>query len=397
MMRYRRKPRKCPKCSTAKIATIFWGMPNFAKIEKDLGAGKIVLGCCRVSDNNPTWQCIECGAELYSALARGTFECKPNLYGIVEFSSPLFCSADALGKSVNIVVGGHRGRLMLPSLPDWIEGEKDPLRKSLLGPMPARSWKRGDSLIYWGRPQSYPKGEASVELALMEFRVTQDKLEEGAQQVYEGFAAWHDLFEKYVVLLTKQGTHNNVEIHSEQKGLELLSVENDKLKHVSDNRSHLISIIMSKDDVSLHYNQLAEASFYSSSLFEPRFEYRLLLEAFNARRDGDYRKAIIEAANALEICLTARIMDEFERQSISFGEKLLQKYRMLGGRFELIKLLGITLPNKDYETLINKPRNDVVHKGFYPDRKLSYQVISEVEELLGLFSPKYHQDIPFEG
>jgi len=57
----------------------------------------------------------------------------------------------------------------------------------------------------------------------------------------------------------------------------------------------------------------------------------MLLEAYAARKNEDYRKAIIEAATALEICLTARISEEFDTLRISFGEQLLQKFRMPRG------------------------------------------------------------------
>jgi len=66
----------------------------------------------------------------------------------------------------------------------------------------------------------------------------------------------------------------------------------------------------------------------------------------------------------------------------------------LGGRFELVRLLGISLPEKDYEKLVIRPRNDVVHKGAFPDKMLANQVIAEVEKLLRLFSPRVHQDAP---
>ena len=112
-----------------------------------------------------------------------------------------------------------------------------------------------------------------------------------------------------------------------------------------------------------------------------------------ARRNEDYRKAIIEGATALEVCLTARILEEFDTQGISFGEKLLQKFRMLGGRFELIRLIGVSLPEKDYATLVINPRNDVVHRAAFPDKALANQVITEVEELLQLFSPQLHENI----
>lgn len=319
---------------------------------------------------------------------------EPTLYGIVEFSTSLFCSSDALEQTVDISIGGHTGTLALPSLPDWGVQEEDPLHKPLLGPAQARTWKRGESLIYWGRPNSYPAGDALVDLALIEFPLHPDNLESGAQRVYEGFGAWLDLFEKYVILLTKQNTHKRVSGGDGPGRIELLIKEDAGLRHLYRTNPQRIAFELSGGDEALHLEQFREASRLSSQRLPPRFEYRLLLEAYSARKNEDYRKAIIEAATALEICLTARIMEEFDTQRVSFGEKLLQKFRMLGGRFELVRILGISLPKKHYESLVIQPRNGVVHRAAFPNKALANQVISEVEELLRLFFPQVHQDTP---
>lgn len=66
-----RKPAKCPRCGSKKIARILYGMPDFNMIKEDLEAGKIVLGGCCVSDSDPSWQCVECDARIYKAFLRG--------------------------------------------------------------------------------------------------------------------------------------------------------------------------------------------------------------------------------------------------------------------------------------------------------------------------------------
>lgn len=59
------KPRKCPECG-GKVARIFYGMPAFTeRLQADLDAGRIVLGGCEISENMPTWQCVECGKLFY--------------------------------------------------------------------------------------------------------------------------------------------------------------------------------------------------------------------------------------------------------------------------------------------------------------------------------------------
>ena len=320
---------------------------------------------------------------------------KKPLFGIVKFSPSLCCAANALGCTVDVIVGGIKGTLTLPSLPNWGPEEEYPLHKPLLGPIQARTWKQGNELMFWGEPHSYPGGESAVEQALFEFLLEQDGFDTAAQCIYNGFEPWLDLFEKYVILLSTQGRCSRVTVKNPRANqIHLLHPEESKpsFKHITYPQSITVNIATGGD---LQREQFEEISRMSSELLPPRLEYLLLLEAYTARRNQDYRKAIIEASNALEVSLTNRISEEFKIQAVSFGEKLLKKFRMLGGRFELARLLSIPLPLKDYENLIIVPRNDVVHKAGFPDEKLAHQVISEVEEVLRLFSPKIHEVATF--
>jgi len=117
-----------------------------------------------------------------------------------------------------------------------------------------------------------------------------------------------------------------------------------------------------------------------------------MLEAYRAYAREDYRKSILESATAVELCLTNRIKNEFEVIGLSFGEKLLKKFRMLGGRFELIRLLEIELPEIDYQKLLIDPRNEVVHKAHFPDGSIASKVIEVSEGLLALFSPELAEE-----
>ena len=63
---YKRKPRKCPKCDSKRIATILWGMPAYSKkLESDMQDGKIVLGGCCIEIGDPKWQCADCDTEFF--------------------------------------------------------------------------------------------------------------------------------------------------------------------------------------------------------------------------------------------------------------------------------------------------------------------------------------------
>jgi hypothetical protein len=174
---------------------------------------------------------------------------------------------------------------------------------------------------------------------------------------------------------------------------EVLVKDGDKLKHIGSGEPTVVEITMSQTDESLHLENIKVACHFSSLGLSPRLEYQLMLEAYSAQRNGDYRKALIEATTALEICLTNRAKQEFTKQNISFGEGLLNKFRTLSGRFELLRLLSIELPNTNYKALIIEPRNGVIRKADPVSEPQAKQVINQVEQLLQLFSPQVSEGV----
>ena len=57
-----RKPKVCSKCGSRRIANIEAGYPPFSEKElQDAADGKIVFGGCLVSEDDPRWQCVDCG------------------------------------------------------------------------------------------------------------------------------------------------------------------------------------------------------------------------------------------------------------------------------------------------------------------------------------------------
>lgn len=60
------KPRKCPVCGSFRIAEILYGLPEFsAKLKRDLDAGRIILGGCCITNDDPKWQCADCQMAIY--------------------------------------------------------------------------------------------------------------------------------------------------------------------------------------------------------------------------------------------------------------------------------------------------------------------------------------------
>ena len=63
---YSRRPSKCPSCKATSVAAILYGLPEFSqRLESDLQAGRVVLGGCCVTDDDPTWRCTACDTPIF--------------------------------------------------------------------------------------------------------------------------------------------------------------------------------------------------------------------------------------------------------------------------------------------------------------------------------------------
>jgi len=66
---YRQKPKVCPECKSKRIAKILWGYPAYSEeMQKEIDEGKITLGGCCISPDDPTWQCADCEIVFYRKL-----------------------------------------------------------------------------------------------------------------------------------------------------------------------------------------------------------------------------------------------------------------------------------------------------------------------------------------
>ncbi len=62
----RSQPSKCPECGSLRIARILYGFPAYsAELEADLKAGRVAIGGCCITGDDPAWKCMECETEIY--------------------------------------------------------------------------------------------------------------------------------------------------------------------------------------------------------------------------------------------------------------------------------------------------------------------------------------------
>lgn len=53
---------KCPSCGSSKVLPIVYGLPSL-DLMRDVERGRVALGGCCISDNDPEWRCADCGHE----------------------------------------------------------------------------------------------------------------------------------------------------------------------------------------------------------------------------------------------------------------------------------------------------------------------------------------------
>lgn len=61
------KPTACPGCGSADLARIMYGLPmESAALYKAVERGKVVLGGCCVTGDDPEWHCNSCHRDFHS-------------------------------------------------------------------------------------------------------------------------------------------------------------------------------------------------------------------------------------------------------------------------------------------------------------------------------------------
>ena len=64
----------CPNCNSPRLAKILYGLPRFDdKLDKDIKEGRVVLGGCCISDNDPDYKCMDCNALIFKDTGKFLF------------------------------------------------------------------------------------------------------------------------------------------------------------------------------------------------------------------------------------------------------------------------------------------------------------------------------------
>ena len=312
----------------------------------------------------------------------------PCLVCVAEFSPSILCTREVLGQQIPVEIGGQRGLLIFPSLPDAWESSDDSLGLPLKAPEGSEGITFGQNDGKWGRPESYPDGRAAVSKGLLKFIPLGAPVKECADSIYAAYATWLDLFVKHIVLQTKQNTWKAITIENNAANLRIFHGEDGRLKFASPDRNVMLTINVPDDSHFATIAQLQQAAGLASQGVRPRLQYRLLLEAYRARAEQDWRKVVWDAASALECCLMQRITDRLLSLEDIHREGWPKGYQGLARLLEFARSLKIPIPNRDFKKTIIEPRNSVAHKAWFASSDVAIIALRECDLLIRMLTPQ---------
>ena len=307
------------------------------------------------------------------------------LKGILKFETELDWSKDVLDKSFNTVITDIHCTLFFPKLNElWFEDKNndlDYLHMSLKSPSSADTWYIGNKEKTWGYLKSYPTGISHISDLFCIFHLDENNdINDVSKKLYDGINSWKNTFYKYLKLLSKQLRFKDNKTN-ESPSLTLYF----NSSRIQDNHEFTFECIEYEDCITSDI--VIRALTLTKTNFHIPLHYNLILDAYNELENSNYRKAVIDAATSLETLLTQKIITEFTKQNITFGDKLLRDYSMISNKFKLLKILDIPIPSTDYKKKILEPRNKAVHGGNPLDKKTAIMAIKEVEKYLDTFCP----------
>lgn len=326
--------------------------------------------------------------------------------GDYELKYPLDCDSDIMGKQFEIHLENVIGQILFPKLsPEFINaqvsGKLENDNHVIPGPVcPLDGIQWGNQqdcfgCTDWGQTMSFPKGNSLVKRVLVTFTPLDKNLEIDMQTVYNCIDAWFERFyEIYEVISMAPAKKTEIKTPPLIQGygfrnagiiLHAIDPSTNKLIPIhnsNDNGAHIkVELLNGR----LKYEELVKIINFTNQQKDMNFGYKYYLEGFRAFHEGDYKKTITVCSPALEVALLNGIKNFAASKNIYFLDKLMKKYRMLGGYFALAIDIDMELPTHDYKTALLDLRNDVVHNGYAPSKEETDKYLKDVRLYLDTF------------
>ena len=222
--------------------------------------------------------------------------------GLLSFPGGILCKKDALGKQFCGKISGIDVAIIFPSLAD--DSGKEGLdlvgmKNQLITPVNGTRLTLGGERIYWGEPRVAPEMNSFVKCVTLEVDCDEHEVDEVAQKLYTGVQDWTHSFMRFLQLLTRQQLARKSKVSNPGNNLQLLFDG----KYVDNQQPQVFHVHFHADSDFASSKEIKQAIEFASSRKELFLEYQMLLSAYDARKEGENRQAIIDACSAVEICL----------------------------------------------------------------------------------------------
>lgn len=308
------------------------------------------------------------------------------MIGFLSLSEHIYCNKEVLGKKYTSNISGYKAQICFPRFPEVDENNPEiGIVNPLLPPAEFSNWKKGEEPLVWGYPLTYPSGDSSIELLALSFEVEKEQCGECASKVYEIIREWEHSFVDFLKLRTKQNTERDKNNSRNNCWLALYEGS-----HIQDRSPIILNLAIPQTGWFATEKDIIDAIIFADSGIGFNLEYQLLLSAYTARKCNQNRRAILDACAAVEIALDKQIEDYCQKVGLD-KDILFNKYQSLGDKFDLVIKLGISLPQKEYQKLIVKPRNNVIHnREINPSDDTIDEIIECVEDILASLYETYY-------
>lgn len=284
--------------------------------------------------------------------------------GPFMFTTALPCKPEVLGKRYPARIGGIDVELVFPSVPmqETADGQQCVKKSNCLLPPDGKRFTIWGEDVDWGCPRQYPRANSFVKAILISFDCEDSDAEASSQKIYSAIEKWEDSLVRYCQLCTKHSFGHPVQHHKNaHQNLKLFSSN----EYMPPQQTIYLQGTLYSEDCFISDEQMVQAIAFAASGKELLLEYQMLLSAYEARKKGQNRQAIVDACSAVEICVVNKIRDYCLQYKIRV-EPYLRKHRSLGDRLHCIARFDSTFPIKDYDKIIVNPRNKVVHYNSAP-------------------------------
>lgn len=306
--------------------------------------------------------------------------------GLLTFSKGILCKREVLGKSYKREIANIGISISLPSVSN--QEYKDVLNRvgisnPLCPPRNGKNIRRGGEFIHWGYPMDYPECNSLVKCVLLECNLDDNQ---NPQELYDGILCWEASIVNYAKLCTKQYLEKENESRDASDVLALISSQG----YVQNTEPQCIFCHFHSSHEFLSEQQFCDAIKFASSGKDFLLEYQMLLSSYESRKNNRNRQAIVDACSAVEVVLINQIQN-YCLQKTMRSDIILNKYRSLGDRFDLMEKIDDNFPLINYANSIVRTRNDVVHnRDTNPSDEKTNALIYAVEKIMEHYHETYY-------